>query len=77
MNLERYWAKPDKTIQQHINDLLTHLETLKTMGYIDSDDLYELVNNGLYESLLKQKDERIKELENEITKLKNNEDDLK
>ncbi len=25
MNLERYWAKPDKTIQQHINDLLTHL----------------------------------------------------
>ena len=43
MNLERYWAKPDKTIQQHINDLLTHLETLKTMGYIDSDDLYELV----------------------------------
>lgn len=29
MNLERYWAKPDKTIQQHINDLLTHLETLK------------------------------------------------
>ena len=41
MNLERYWAKPDKTIQQHINDLLTRLETLKTMGYIDSDDLYE------------------------------------
>lgn len=40
-------------------------------------DLYELVNNGLYESLLKQKEERIKELENEITKLKNNEDDLK
>ena len=47
MNLERYWAKPDKTIQQHINDLLTHLETLKTMGYIDSDDLYELVTGLL------------------------------
>ena len=48
MNLERYWAKPDKTIQQHINDLLTHLETLKTMGYIDSDDLYELVKQACY-----------------------------
>ena len=48
MNLERYWAKPDKTIQQHINDLLTHLETLKTMGYIDSDDLYELVKLACY-----------------------------
>ena len=48
MNLERYWAKPDKTIQQHIGDLLTHLETLKTMGYIDSDDLYELVKLACY-----------------------------
>lgn len=48
MNLERYWAKPDKTIQQHINDLLTHLETLKTMGYIAPDDLYELVKLACY-----------------------------
>ena len=48
MNLEKYWAKPDKTIQQHINDLLANLEILKTMDYISSDDLYELVKLACY-----------------------------
>lgn len=31
MNLERYWAKPDKTNSTTYKCLLTRLETLKTM----------------------------------------------
>ena len=46
MNLERYWAKPDKTIQQHINDLLTHLETLKTIQE-NGLTIYNTQTNGM------------------------------
>lgn len=48
MNLEKYWAKPDKTIQEHINDLLNCLQILKELGYIEESDIYELVKMACY-----------------------------
>ena len=61
MNLDKYWAKPDKTIQQHIKDLLANLEILKTMGYIDSDDLYELVKLACYYHDIRKVTERFQQ----------------
>jgi len=42
LNLNEYFAKPDKTIKDHIADLLNALEILKNMGYIKHDRIYEL-----------------------------------
>ncbi len=42
LNLNEYLAKPDKTIKEHISDLLNALEILKNMGYIKRDRIYKL-----------------------------------
>lgn len=48
MNLSEYSAKPDKTIEAHVNDLLQQLEILYQLKYIDSNDIYELVKLACY-----------------------------
>lgn len=40
--LDKYKAKPDKTIAEHTNDLIRQLELIKLYGYIKDNWLYEL-----------------------------------
>jgi len=42
MNLNHYFAKPDKTVRAHTDDLLKHAETLNQLGYLD-ESLYKLL----------------------------------
>jgi CRISPR-associated endonuclease/helicase Cas3 len=42
LNLNNYLAKPDKTIEEHIADLLNALEILKNIGYIKKERIYKL-----------------------------------
>ena len=39
-------AKPDKTIKQHTLDLLENLYKLKQLGYINDNNIYELVEKA-------------------------------
>ena len=38
-----YLAKPDETIEEHIEKLLKELERVRRYGYIEDDELYRLV----------------------------------
>lgn len=38
-----FWAKPDETIEEHVEKLLIELERMKSYGYIQDDELYRLV----------------------------------
>ena len=40
MNIEDKFAKPDKTIGQHSNELIEQAKLLYKLGYIKSDELY-------------------------------------
>ena len=42
VNLNEYLAKPNKTIQEHTEDLLKKLEILKNIGYIKNERIYKL-----------------------------------
>lgn len=44
--IQKNMAKPDKTIKQHILDLLENLYLLKKLGYIKEDKLFELVEKS-------------------------------
>ncbi|MEA4987108.1 MAG: CRISPR-associated helicase Cas3' [Anaerovorax sp.] len=48
MNLEKYMAKPDKTIKQHNEDLFYCLDQLWDYGYIKDEKLYQLVKRACY-----------------------------
>lgn len=37
-----FWAKPDETIEEHVEKLLIELERMKSYGYIQDDELYRL-----------------------------------
>lgn len=41
--LNRSYAKPNKTIKAHTDDLLNNLDTLKKLGYISDEEVYNLV----------------------------------
>lgn len=43
MELSKYLAKPDQTIEEHVRRLLEQLECLKKYGYINDELLYELI----------------------------------
>ena len=38
-----FLAKPDETIEEHVEKLLIELERMKNYGYIQDDELYRLV----------------------------------
>ena len=38
-----FLAKPDETIEEHVNKLLIELDRMKSYGYIQDDELYRLV----------------------------------
>ena len=38
-----FFAKPDETIEEHVNKLLIELDRIKDYGYIQDDELYRLV----------------------------------
>ena len=38
-----FLAKPDETIEEHVNKLLIELDRMKSYGYIQDDGLYRLV----------------------------------
>lgn len=42
MDYTKYYAKPDKTIKEHNDDLIRELNILKEYGYIKDDKIYEL-----------------------------------
>lgn len=44
--IEKYMAKPDKTIKEHTLDLLENLYVLEKLGYIDKDKLFELTEKA-------------------------------
>lgn len=44
--IQKYMAKPDKTIKQHTLDLLENLYVLEGLGYIDKGKLFELVEKA-------------------------------
>lgn len=46
MLIEERMAKPDKTIKEHILDLLKNLNKIKDLGYIKEDNIYELVEKA-------------------------------
>ena len=51
-------AKPDKTIKQHTLDLLENLYKLKQLGYINDNNIYELVEKAcIYHDIGKINDE--------------------
>lgn len=45
---EDYQAKPDKTIKEHSLELLSELERIKNLGYIDNKELYELTKKACW-----------------------------
>ncbi len=56
--IEESKAKPDKTIKEHTLDLIERLESLKSLGYIDNDKTYELVEKAcVYHDLGKLNEE--------------------
>jgi len=42
VNLKKFQAKPNKTIQEHNDELLESLNSLKILGYV-ADDIYNLL----------------------------------
>ena len=43
MDLDKYLAKGNKTIAQHINDLQHCLEVLVNLGYVETEHLKNLI----------------------------------
>ena len=43
MDISEYFAKPDKTIEEHNQDLIEALEIMKKLGYIEDENIYKLV----------------------------------
>lgn len=43
MKIEDYYAKPSKTIGEHCLELMEQLQVLKDLGYIEEDEMLELV----------------------------------
>lgn len=39
---DKNWAKPKKTIEEHVHDLLEQLERLRKYGYIQDENIYRL-----------------------------------
>lgn len=44
--IQKYMAKPDKTIKEHTLDLLENLNVLQRLGYIEEGKLFELVEKA-------------------------------
>lgn len=71
MNLENYLAKPDKTIQQHNEELLTCLSQLIQLGYLQDEQIIRLIKesclyhdcgkvNVEFQKRVRSKDKKIK-----------------
>lgn len=43
LDLDKYKAKPNKTIKEHTEDLIYQLNILRQLGYIHSDKIYNLI----------------------------------
>lgn len=46
MDLSKYYAKPDKSIKEHSNELINNLEKLNKLGYILFQHTYELTRKA-------------------------------
>ena len=46
MNIKEYFAKPDETIEQHVEKLIEVLQLLESYGYISKGKLYGLVEKA-------------------------------
>ena len=56
--IENKYAKPDKTIKEHTDDLLRQLEILYKLGYIEDVRLYDLTKKAcLYHDIGKINEE--------------------
>ena len=68
-DIETKLAKQDKTIKEHIIDLLNVLDLLLDLGYIQNDKIYELVEKAcIYNDLGKLNDEFQKRITSSKTK---------
>ncbi|WP_195244394.1 CRISPR-associated helicase Cas3' [Clostridium celatum] len=69
--IEKRFAKPNKTIKEHTEDLLKSLEVLLELGYIKKDKVYDLVEKAcIYHDLGKVNDEFQKRVKSRSVKFK-------
>lgn len=69
--IEEKLAKPDKTIKEHINELLKNLDLLLELGYIEKGKIYNLIEKAcIYHDLGKLNNEFQKRIKSKGIKFK-------